>query len=482
MTGKLRLRTLGLVMIVLAFAAGGGAAALWFSSNASWKDHLTRAYVAGITLDAALRRSTQPPTGIRVDPVPEDQAALIASGAYLRLNDVPKPAYATNISLRDAGLDPLGGEALSLVLISGTLRYGASDVVSDEGQSAAEKLGAVTRLLATYCSEPMLFARVGDGPWLRVEGSEIWDCAAAPRDMRLAALLLAVVALAALGSMLIDTVAHFDRFARALTNRSRLGGPESYSTDGPAELSDIVSAVNAYLEREREQLRKRAVVLSGVSHDLGTPATRLRLRTALIPEPELRAKFEADIDSMTGMIDSVLTYTRAELSSEEPRTISLQSLVQSIVDDYADTGRPVSLHHAAAAPIASGTSIFSAIPGHGGLGEEPRILVTARPISLQRAVNNLIDNALKYGRRASVGLVANADTAVITVEDEASDMSPEDIEQVFAPFQRGSNATSISGFGLGLTIVDTVAEQHGGRLYFETGAQGLRACLEIGRG
>lgn len=482
MTGRLRLRTLGLMMMVLAFGAGLGAASLWFSSTQSWSDHLTRAQVAGITLDAALRRGTQPPSDIQVTPVPQDEAALIASGAYLRLSEVPKPAYVTNISLRGTGVDPLGGEALSLVLISGALRYSVSEITSDEGQSAAEKLGNVTRLLATYCSDPMLFARVGDGPWLRVEGRDVWGCAAAPRDLRLAALLLAVVALAALGSMLIDTVAHFDRFARALTERSRLGGPESYSTDGPAELSDIVSAVNGYLEREREQLRKRAVVLSGVSHDLGTPATRLRLRTALIPEPELRARFEADIDSMTGMIDSVLTYTRAELSSEEPRTLSLQSLVHAIVDDYADTGRPVSLHRTQTAPIAGGTSIFSAIPGRGGLDEEPRILVTARPVSLQRAVNNLIDNALKYGRRATVGLVADADKAVITVEDEASDMSPADIEQVFAPFKRGANATSISGFGLGLTIVDTVAEQHGGRLYFETGAQGLRACLEIGRG
>ena len=72
-----------------------------------------------------------------------------------------------------------------------------------------------------------------------------------------------------------------------------------------------MSAVNSYLENEREQLSKRAIVLSGVSHDLGTPATRLRLRAALIKERDLCEKLEADIDSMTEMIESVLTYTRA---------------------------------------------------------------------------------------------------------------------------------------------------------------------------
>jgi len=109
------------------------------------------------------------------------------------------------------------------------------------------------------------------------------------------------------------------------------------------------------------------------------------------------------------------------------------------------------------------------------------VIVTARPISLERAVCNLIDNALKYGRRASVGLEMDSATATITVEDEGSQNSAADIEALMAPFQRGENTTSIDGHGLGLTIVATIAGLHGGTLTFEDTARGLRARLLIRR-
>ena len=99
---------------------------------------------------------------------------------------------------------------------------------------------------------------------------------------------------------------------------------------------------------------------------------------------------------------------------------------------------------------------------------------------LQRAVSNLVDTALKYGRRAHVGLEAHADSAIITVEDEGPG-DPAEIEALIAPFRRGANAATAEGFGLGLTIVAAVAEQHGGRLTFDRGARGLCARLEIAR-
>lgn len=85
------------------------------------------------------------------------------------------------------------------------------------------------------------------------------------------------------------------------------------------------------------------MVLSAVSHDLGTPATRARLRIALIEDEELREKLERDIDQMTHMIDSILNYTRSELSAERPRRLSLRALISAIVDDYQDLGHPVTL-------------------------------------------------------------------------------------------------------------------------------------------
>ncbi|MDE0697935.1 MAG: sensor histidine kinase, partial [Boseongicola sp.] len=99
----------------------------------------------------------------------------------------------------------------------------------------------------------------------------------------------------------------------------------------------------------------------------------------------------------------------------------------------------------------------------------------------QRAITNLVDNALKYGRRATLSLDADADIATITVDDEGAGTSAEELETLMAPFQRGSNVTAISGFGLGLTIVSAIAKLHGGTLTFEDFPGGLRACLRIAR-
>ncbi|SDE26052.1 Signal transduction histidine kinase [Salipiger thiooxidans] len=478
----LRLRTLGMLLCLAAFLSGVGASVLWFASSRAWDRHLERAFIAGLNLSETLQQGLAPPEGVSVTPLPPAQAALAGRGAFSRLDGLPRPSIITNVSLIEPGPDPVSGTALSLAIVSDSLQYPVAAVVSAEGQGVPQKLASVTRLLATYCSEPILVARHGDGDWLRIDGTAVWGCGAGPSDYRLLAVFLSLVALVILVTVVADTSAQFDRFARALRDRRRLGGPESYTADGPEELREIVSAVNAYLDTERAQLEKRAVVLSGISHDLGTPATRLRLRAALIPDPALREKLEADIDRMTGMIESVLTLTRSEINAEAPRQLSLNSLVEAMVDDYRDTGRPVELLARAARIVEGGGSLFSAKRGHGALPRPDHVLVVGRPLSLQRAVSNLIDNALKYGRRAIVGIEASVTHVVITVEDEGSELSVAEIEAVIAPFQRGSNHGSIDGFGLGLTIVDTVAEQHGGRLYFEEGAHGLRACLQIQRG
>jgi signal transduction histidine kinase len=475
------IRTLGFLLILGCFSTAFAAGWMWFVSAKAWQDHLTRSYVTGISLYEALRVGGAPPDGLVLTPLGAEQAALAAQGAFTQLRDVPKPALVTNISIIGPGRDPVSGSSLTVGIVSDKLQYAVSELVSNEGQAAAQKFGNVTRLLATYCGDPVIFARMGGQPWLRIEGQAVWGCDAAPRELRLAAVLMTLVAGAILSTLVLDTSSHFDRFARSLRDRRRLGGPDSYAEQGPAELRETVAAVNAYLEHERAQLSQRAMVLSGISHDLGTPATRLRLRTALIKESDLREKLEADIDSMTEMIESVLTYTRAEMNEETPRKLSLTSLVDALVADYQDLERPVSLVAQQRPSVEAGRSVFAATSGHGLLPDEQRILITARPVSLKRAISNLIDNALKYGRRASVQLTATPAHATIAIEDEGSGMSAADVEAVVAPFKRGDNTRAIDGFGLGLTIVATVAEQHGGRLYFETGQNGLRACLEISR-
>lgn len=479
MASPLRLRMLATLWVVVAMLAAFGASALWFGSSLAWRAHLTRAHDAGFVIYEALRTGTAPGLGIDVAVLTPEEVTLAEAGGFDLMAGAPRPAYVTHVSLKgaDAGIQ--------IGVVSDVLQYPVSDIGADAVAGApvlaAAQLADLTRLFATYCSDPILFARYGTQDWTRVDGRAVWGCDVAPRDWRLPAALMAIVALAAIVTHIGNTTGAFEVFAQALRSRRRLGGPETYETSGPEELREIVEAVNGYLGAERAQLANRAVVLSSVSHDLGTPATRLRLRAALIEDAALRHKLEADIDSMTAIIDSVLTYTRAEMSVETPRQMSLYSLIESIVADYQDVGKSVSLRPPEDVIVQGGGSVFMSRRGHGVLSADRQVVVTARPVALERALTNLIDNALKYGRRADVWLETDADQVTIVVEDEGSESSAAQIRALLAPFTRGENTGYVDGHGLGLTIVDTIATLHGGALTFEDVAGGVRARFSIQR-
>ena len=245
----------------------------------------------------------------------------------------------------------------------------------------------------------------------------------------------------------------------------------------------MITAINAHLDVEQESLVRRATFLSGVSHDLGTPATELRLRIESIADSELREKLNGDIDQMTSMIESVLSYTQSEMKQEEPRQLSLVSLVETIVADFQDANQPVQFIEKDAPTISARTILFNSTPRslnpklvqqHGGV-------IQARPLSLQRAINNLMDNAPKYGRKANVSVQTDSKTASIMVDDYGDGVSLEDLRELTIPFRRGHNATNVKGFGIGLAITSTIAEQHGGSITFQHWDQCVRAILSIPR-
>ncbi len=109
------------------------------------------------------------------------------------------------------------------------------------------------------------------------------------------------------------------------------------------------------------------------------------------------------------------------------------------------------------------------------------VIIFARPLSMQRAIINLIDNALKYGRKANVSLQADSQKASIIIYDYGNSESVENLTHLTVPFKRGENAKNIKGMGIGLAIVSTIAEQHGGNLSFDKWEQGLCAILSIPR-
>ena len=113
------------------------------------------------------------------------------------------------------------------------------------------------------------------------------------------------------------------------------------------------------------------------------------------------------------------------------------------------------------------------------LNENHHLLVKGKPLSLQRAITNLIDNALKYGRRATLFLETSSKSITLIVEDEGTNVSEDLLEYLKQPFLRGQNIGFTKGTGLGLTIVSTIAEQHGGNLSFEKSKVGIRAKFTI---
>lgn len=476
----LSLKTIAQLWVFAAFGTGVLAAGLWVQSTAAWDAYRSRAHAAGVSTYLAVTHGATPDPGLSIVPLDADTHARLANRDYAGLIDAAPPVQVTNASILSPHPGALSSGAMQIVVLSPDLKYQLSDIVTREGQPPYAKLGNLTRLLATYCSEPIIILTVNGQHW-RVDGRAVWGCGAVPRDLRLPAAVLAVVAMAALVSSIAFVTGGFGAFANALRRRQHLNGPQAYTANGPAELNDTVRAVNSYLEHERKRLSDRAAMLSGVSHDLGTPATRLRLRAAMISDGDLRARFEQDIDRLTGIIESVLTYTQSELSAEPPQRIALGSLVEALVDDYHDVGKPVRMAAPDPLVVSGARSVFGSRRGHSTIPTAPQpVLVMARPVSLQRAISNLIDNALKYGRRATVHVRTDAHTAMIVIDDEGTGQA-EDMHHLTKPFQRGDNARTIDGFGLGLSIVATVAEHHGGSLSFENTGSGLRAILTLRR-
>ncbi|MFN3526165.1 MAG: sensor histidine kinase, partial [Paracoccus sp. (in: a-proteobacteria)] len=451
--------------VVMAMLAGGASVWLWMSSEAAWRDHLAGAYVTGLALHDSLLNGASLPPGVTMTALRE--APALAPGWRETL-----------LTLTGGGRPDLSqGVRLSVRVHSADISYPVSQVQSMGGGSQAAALASVTRTLAQFCSQPQLFVQPGPAPWMRIDGDAVWGCAAAPADRRMLAGALAVGALALLLGWVAEVSGAFTAFAAAL--RDHRARNAALPVGGVEELRQTAEAVNAFVAQDRAALENRAMVLSGVSHDLGTPATRLRLRSALIEDDALRTKLEGDIGEMTTMIDGVLTYTRAEIGAEPFRRLSLTSLVEAVVADYQDVGLPVRLRAAPPRPARAGTLFARAITRP--MTDSPVILMRGQPTSLRRALSNLIDNALKYGREAEVMAEADADEARISVTDRGSAITEADLARLTGAFQRGENAGAAAGVGLGLAIVATIAAQHGGRLDFARESPGLVARLHLSR-
>jgi signal transduction histidine kinase len=227
---------------------------------------------------------------------------------------------------------------------------------------------------------------------------------------------------------------------------------------GSIETRQASRAFNEMQVRLRELIENRTRLLAAISHDLRTPLTLLRLRAENVPDAEEREKMLSTLADMDAMVGATLAFARDEMTSEPARRADLTALVESIVHDMADAGRDVAL-----APAK-------------------QILLECRPTALKRAITNLIDNALKYGKKAQVTIASAPKMVEITVDDEGPGIPEQELARVFQPFYRveGSRSRETGGVGLGLAIAKSLIERHQGTLTLSNRAGGgLRARIAL---
>jgi signal transduction histidine kinase len=204
----------------------------------------------------------------------------------------------------------------------------------------------------------------------------------------------------------------------------------------------------------------RTRVFTAMSHDLKTPVTRMRLRTELLEDETLRSRFTKDLDEMEAMVTQTLDYMRDASAAEPTQPIDINALLESLQNDYQETGGDVEI---------------------GGGKVVPYV---GRPLALRRCLMNLLDNALRYGKRATVIIEDSASSLVLRVQDEGPGLPADQLERAFEPFFRGdeSRSRSTGGTGLGLGIARNIARAHGGELMLRNRLEGgLEATLTLPR-
>ncbi|PSK80689.1 two-component system osmolarity sensor histidine kinase EnvZ [Limimaricola soesokkakensis] len=229
--------------------------------------------------------------------------------------------------------------------------------------------------------------------------------------------------------------------------------------------SEVRAAGMAFLDmraRIERQSQARRLMLSGISHDLRTPLTRLRLGLSMLPEEEV-GPLVGDVDEMRRLLDAFLDFARGDAGDEVER-IDPEELTARVVEDARRTGQAVEMR-----------------PVQGKSEAMP-----LRPTALRRALENLIGNALRYGTRCEVSLIVSPRSLRLLVEDDGPGIPEARREEAMRPFTRldpARNQDRGTGVGLGLAIVADIAHAHGGALHLGDSERlgGLRAELVLAR-
>jgi signal transduction histidine kinase len=262
-----------------------------------------------------------------------------------------------------------------------------------------------------------------------------------PPETVLGTLLLVTVATTVMLSVWISrgVTSPLTRLAEAADRIDVERGGTVPATGGTWEIRRLTNTFNRLIERLRAYAAEQRRLVAGVSHDLRTPLTRLRLRVEQVEDEALRDRLLHDLCAMQSVVESTLSLIRAQDAGVRKQDVDLGALLATIVDNLADAGSDVDF----AGP--------------------QRLKLRCDAAQLTRAVENIIDNALKFAGRARVTLTEEPDRAVIDVRDDGPGIRDELKVRVFEPYFRGDESRGLTdGSGLGLSITKALVEAHGG--------------------
>lgn len=234
----------------------------------------------------------------------------------------------------------------------------------------------------------------------------------------------------------------FDQFTIAVERFGKDVSAPPLPETGQEPIREATKAFNQMQGRIRQLVDDRTQMLAAISHDLRTPITRLKLRIEQL-EGKQHEKAMDDLNDMEQMITSILSFTRDYSRSESMEKFDLNALLETICDDQIDLKRDVE---------------FKTTVKH--------LHFYGRLNSLKRALTNLIENAIKYGKKAEVKLQKKPDAIQIKILDDGPGIVEEELEKVFMPFYRvdTSRSPQTSGSGLGLAVARDIIHMHGGQI------------------
>ncbi len=232
---------------------------------------------------------------------------------------------------------------------------------------------------------------------------------------------------------------------------------EDFKPEGSTEVRQAASAFNLMSERIRRQIRQRTDMLSGVSHDLRTPITRMKLQLAMLGESPETAELKANVSEMEKMIEGYLTFARGE-GSEKSVECDLTELVSDIGAKWRAGAISIDCH------------------------VEGSIVTWLKPEAFRRCVDNLIANANRYGENIWLRCGRRGDAVEVSVDDDGPGIPEDQREDAFRPFYRleTSRNPATGGTGLGLSLTRDVVRAHGGEIFLEDSPHGgLRARIRL---